>query len=152
MQTLPACPGLKPYSPRRRGTKAGLCAETAVLKATNGALCQPRIAPGEEGPRVPQQSRSEQSRISSSAGHANVIKRRCRAGPPILPWMIPPAATGAQKQKGSFEGKDFLANSCPQREAAGLWEQGTLTTPKSHVCSHLGSCPWLCQPPRPLQC
>lgn len=33
--------------------------------------------------------------------------------------MFPPAASGAEKQKGSLEGRDFLANSCPQREAVG---------------------------------
>lgn len=95
-----------------------LCRESDV-EGQNHALCQPTIAPGGLEKRG-QLCSSIAEQPKARSVHLQVMPRSSNAGAklPILPRMFPPAATGAQKQKGSFEGKDFLASSCPQREAA----------------------------------
>lgn len=153
MQTLTGCSGLKPHSPQEEDHKSrSLCRESNV-EGQNHALCQPTIAPGGLEKRG-QLCSSIAEQPKARSVHLQVMPRSSNAGAklPILPRMFPPASTGAQKQKGSFEGKDFLASSCPQREAA---EPVGARNPDHTKVTRLfpwASCPWLCQPPKLLQC
>lgn len=104
-----------------------------------------KIAPGglKKGGQL-DTSTAEQSKARSVPLQVMPASSNADSKLPITPWMFPPIGTAAQREKGSFEGKDFLASNCPrQGMLLRLWELRPLTTPAkiTCVCFHVGNLP-----------